>query len=212
MNTIPESGYYNSNKFARIFLESIQEITGKNGLNSILNYAKLPDLINNMPPDNLERAFDFAHFAAINQALEDIYGDRGGRGLALRIGRNTFDDVLKDYGEIAGVLAPEFKVLPVQKKILLGLQSMAKVFTDKSDQITAVSEEEDHILYQVERCPVCWGRERQQNPACYYMVGLLKEGLYWVSGGKEFDVIEKKCIAQGENVCEFIIPKKPSSD
>jgi predicted hydrocarbon binding protein len=212
MIKIPESGYYNSNKFARIFLESIQEIAGENGLNSILNYAKLPELIGNLPPDNLERAFDFAHFAIINQALEDIYGERGGRGLALRIGRNTFDDVLKDYGEIAGVLTPEFKILTIQKKILIGLQSMAKVFSEKSDQITTVCEEEDHILYQVERCPVCWGRGQLDNPTCFYMVGLLREGLYWVSGGKEFDVKENKCIAQGEDVCEFYIPKEPSGD
>jgi hypothetical protein len=102
MKIIPESGYYNSNKFARIFIESIKEITGKNGVNTILNFANLSSLVDNYPPDNLDRAFDFAHFSMINQALEEIYGTRGGRGLALRVGRTTFDDVLKDYGGIKG--------------------------------------------------------------------------------------------------------------
>ena len=44
MKKIPESGYFNTNKFARIYLESIREITGENGLMAILNYAHLSTL------------------------------------------------------------------------------------------------------------------------------------------------------------------------
>jgi len=211
MKSLPESGYYNTNKFARIFFESVKEITGENGLKTILNYANLPDLIDNYPPDNLERAFDFAHFSMINQALEDIYGIRGGRGLALRIGRTTFDDVLKDYGELAGVSDLAFRVLPLQTKISLGLQAMAKIFTEKSDQISKVTENDDEYQYSVERCPICWGRTGAEQPVCYYMIGLLQEGLNWVSGGKEFRIIETECIALGDTACKFIIQKEPLS-
>jgi len=209
MKIIPESGYYNSNKFARIFLESIQEITGKNGVNTVLNYANLSALAGNFPPDNLDRAFDFAHFSMINQALEEIYGNRGGRGLALRVGRITFDDVLKDYGALAGVGDLAFRVLPLPKKISIGLQAMAKIFSEKSDQISTVDEVDDSYVYTIERCPVCWGRKEEENPVCFYIIGLLQEGLHWVSGGKEFRINESKCIALGDDVCEFIIYKEP---
>jgi len=208
MDIIPDSGLFNSNKFARIFLDSIKEIAGENGLNSILNYAQLGNFVDNLPPDNLEREFDFAHFSMINQALEDIYGMRGGRGLALRVGRTTFDDVLKNYGALAGVGDMAFRILPIQMKIKIGLQAMAKIFSDKSDQISYIEEKEDVYLYRVERCPVCWGRKSEDNPICYYMVGLLQEGLHWVSGGKEFNITEEKCIALGDNVCEYIIKKE----
>jgi predicted hydrocarbon binding protein len=211
MQIIPESGFYNSNKFARIFLESIQEITGEHGLNSILNYAHLSSLIGNLPPDNLDRVFDFAHFSMINQALEEVYGKRGGRGLALRVGRTTFDDVLKDYGALAGVGDLAFRVLPQAVKIRIGLQAMAKIFSEKSDQISSVTEDQDSFIYQISRCPICWGREQEENPICYYMVGLIQEGLHWVSGGKEFRVKESKCVAVGDNICEFIIHKQPNS-
>lgn len=207
MERIPESGFFNSNKFARIFLESIQEITGKNGLNSILNFAGLGSLIDNFPPDNLELKFDFAYFSSINQALTEIYGDRGGRGISLRIGKTTFDDVLKDYGSIAGVTDIAFKVLPNKSKIKFGLNAMARVFSEKSDQISTVIEEKDHFLYQIERCPVCWGRKDQEQAVCYYMVGLLQEGLHWVSGGKEFQIQETRCTAMGDPLCEFQIQK-----
>lgn len=211
MKIIPESGFYNSNKFARIFLESLKEIAGANGVNTILNYANLSSLIDNYPPDNLDLAFDFAHFSMINQALEDIYGTRGGRGIALRVGRTTFDDVLKEYGDLAGVSDLAFKVLPVQTKIWNGLTAMAKVFSEKSDQVSTVEDLKDVYLYRIEKCPICWGRTERDHPVCYYMVGLLQEGMNWVSGGKEFKIIETKCIASGNEVCEFEIQKEPIS-
>lgn len=209
MKIIPESGYYNSNRFARILIESIKEIAGKNGVNAVLNYSNLSSLVDNYPPDNLDRAFDFAHFSMIIQALEEIYGKRGGRGLALRVGRTTFDDVLKDYGEMAGTSDLTFRVLPIQKKISIGLKAMAKIFSEKSDQISSVKELDDSYLYTIEQCPVCWGREGEENPVCFYMVGLLQEGLNWVSGGKEFRINESKCIASGDDICEFTIYKQP---
>jgi len=209
MDHIEESGYCNSNKFARIFLESMQEITGKHGLNSILNYAGLSALISAFPPDNLEKEFDFSKFSMINRALIEIYGERGGRGIALRIGRTTFDDVLKDYGDLAGVSDKAFKMMPINSKIKFGLEGMARIFSEKSDQLSSVIEGEDHIIYKVERCPVCWGRTNEDHPVCYYMVGLLQEGLHWVSGGKEFHVEETKCFAMGDEFCEFSIMKSP---
>jgi predicted hydrocarbon binding protein len=33
--------------------------------------------------------------------------------------------------------------------------------------------------------------------------------LKWVSGGNEFRVNESKCVAVGDDVCEFVIQKDP---
>ncbi len=209
MKKIPDSGYFNTNKFARIYLESIREITGENGLMAILNFTHLYSVGEDFPPDNLDRAFDFSHFSMINRSLQEIYGERGGRGLALRIGRITFDDALNDYGALAGVGDLAFRILPMQKKIRFGLNAMARIFSEKSDQITNLEETEEKFLYHIKRCPVCWGRTGEDQAICYYMVGLLKEGLHWVSGGKEFNITETKCIAMGDQVCEFEILKSP---
>lgn len=207
-NTVPKSGYYYPNRIGRIYLEAMEEVMGRNGLNALLNLTGLREYIQELPPENLERAFDFSDFSNLNQGLDDIYGPRGGRGLALRGGRATFARGLKGFGALAGVGDLAFKVLPLATKIRIGLPAMARVFTQFSDQITRVESFDDHHLYYIDRCPVCWGREADR-PICFVAVGLLQEGLRWVSGGLEFRVEEIECVAMGAESCTFKIDKDP---
>jgi predicted hydrocarbon binding protein len=211
MDPIPNSGYHYPNKAGLIIIESLANVMGKNGLNAILNLAHLSEVIDHYPPDNLAREFDFAQVSAINQALEEMYGPRGGRGLALRAGRATFADVLRNFGALAGAGDLAFRVLPLLTKMKIGIPAMARIFSQVSDQVTSVQEKETEFVYTIHRCPVCWGRSGLEKPVCYIAVGLLQEGLKWLSGGSEFRVNETKCIAMGAEVCEFIIQKTPLS-
>jgi predicted hydrocarbon binding protein len=209
MSPIPKAGLYYPSKFGLIMIKALEDVMGKNGLNAILNLAGLNAYIDNYPPDNLEKSFDFADVSSINIALEEMYGPRGGRGLALRAGRSTFADALKNFGALAGAGDLAFKVLPLQAKMRIGIPAMAKIFTQVSDQHSTVEEHENEFVYTIHKCPVCWGRTGVDKPACFIAVGLLQEGLKWVSGGNEFRVNESKCIALGDPVCEFIIQKEP---
>jgi predicted hydrocarbon binding protein len=210
MDPIPKSEYNYANKIVLITLKALQEVMGKNGLNAILNLAHLPHLIDHFPPDNLGREFNFADFSALSLALEEMYGPRGGRGLALRAGRAAFADALRNFGALAGVGDLAFKVLPLQAKLRIGIPAMARIFSQISDQYSTVQEYENEFIYTIHRCPVCWGRTADK-PVCFIAVGLLQEGLKWVSGGNEFRVNESKCIAMGEHVCDFVIQKIPIS-
>ncbi len=203
-----KSGFYYPNKFARITIEALEEVMGKNGLNAILHLADLSDLINNYPADNLEKEFDFAYFTALCVALEEMYGPRGGRGLALRAGRATFADALRGFGALAGVGDLAFKVLPLAAKLKIGLPAMANIFTQFSDQVSNVHEEADKYIYTLERCPMCWNR-KTDRPVCYVGQGLLQEGLRWVSGGHEFKVDLAACIAKGDDMGRYIVYKEP---
>jgi predicted hydrocarbon binding protein len=207
----PKSNYYYANKIARITLFALEDVMGKNGMNAILNLANLPNLIDNYPPDNLEREFDFTDFSAVNQALEEMFGPRGGRSLALRAGRAAFAGALRNFGALAGVGDLAFKVLSLQAKLRIGLPAMAKIFSQTSDQLSTVEERESEYIYTIHRCPVCWGRTNADKPVCYVAAGLLQEGLKWVSGGNEFRVNEQRCVAMGDEVCDFVIQKEPIS-
>lgn len=211
MQPIPKSGFYNTNNFGRIALLSYEEVLGKPGLNALLNLAGLSNLVNNFPPGDMERAFDFADYTAILVALEDIYGPRGGRGLAQRAGRATFKDILDNYGAMAGVSDLAFRVVPLGLKMRIGLNSAARTFSNVSDQTTSVSEEKDHFLWTIHRCPSCWGRKGADRPVCHVTVGFLQSALAWVSGGHDFRINEIKCCAMGQDVCEYLIQKEPIS-
>jgi predicted hydrocarbon binding protein len=209
MNKVESSGYFYANKFALIMLDALEDVMGKNGVNAILNLAHLPHLINNFPPGNLSKEFDFAEVSAINQALEEMYGPRGGRALAGRVGRATFADALKNFGALAGAGDLAFKILPLHTKMRIGLPAMAKIFSQVSDQHSTVKEHKEEFVYTIHRCPVCWGRNGVDKPVCFIAVGLLEEGLKWLSGGHEFFVNESRCASMGDEVCEFIIRKTP---
>jgi predicted hydrocarbon binding protein len=211
MKPIPKSGFNNTNNFGRIALLSYEDVLGKSGLNALLRLAGLANLIDNYPPANTEKGFDFSDYTAILMALEEIYGARGGRGLALRAGRATFNDLLASYGAMAGVGDLAFRVLPLVFKVRIGLTAAAKVFSSVSDQQTAVLESEDAFIWTITRCPSCWGRSGSDKPVCHVTVGFLQAALRWVSNGHDFRISESRCCAMGEAVCEFIIHKDPIS-
>jgi predicted hydrocarbon binding protein len=208
VDRIPKSGFYYPNRIARIYLQAMEEVMGKNGLNAILNMANLQNLVDNYPPENLDRAFDFADYSALNGALEEMYGPRGGRGLALRAGRASFAQGLRNFGALAGAGDLAFKVLPLPAKLKIGIPAMAKVFSTMSDQKSTVQETATEFIYTMKPCPVCYGR-KSDKPMCHAGAGLLQEGLKWLSGGQEFKVYETKCLGCGDDGCVLVVQKEP---
>jgi predicted hydrocarbon binding protein len=203
-----KSGYCYPNLIARIYLQSIEEIMGTNGIKALLNMADMKHLIDNFPPANLAKEFDFVDFARLNEGMEMMYGPRGGRALALRAGRKAFDQGLRNFGAMVGVADRAFRMLPLKIKMKVGLGAMAKAFSTTSDQISYVREAEDHFLYVIERCPVCWGRQAD-GPICHAALGIILEGLNWGTGGKKFKVAQVTCHAAGDPTCDFTISKEP---
>jgi predicted hydrocarbon binding protein len=205
---IPLSGLYYPNKIARIYLDVLEDIMGKNGLNSVLHKAGLEQLIDNYPPSDLKKQFDFAEFSSLSQALDDTYGPRGGRVFALRGGKASVKAGLEGFGAAVGISGLAMKVLPLSAKVKVGLAGMAKIFSTFSDQTSRVEEAADRYVYIIERCPVCWGRQAD-TPICYGAVGLLQGGLQWVSGNRDFRVVQTTCKAMGHDDCRFDVYKEP---
>ena len=203
--------YFYPNKFALATLNSLEEVMGRNGLNAILRLADLKHLIDNYPPDNMERKFHFEDFSALNTALDVFYGLRGGRGLALRAGQAVFDNTFREFEEIARVEDPDFKAQPLDAKMRFGVQVIAYIFSHFSDQLSSVEELGDRFYYASIRCPSCWGRNDLEKPGCYFGAGMLQAGMKWFSDGRNFRVTQTKCIAIGDRVCEYTIPKSPIS-
>jgi predicted hydrocarbon binding protein len=209
MNT-PATNFNYPNRMGRIVLMSLEEIIGRNGVSAVLNRADLKDYIGNYPPHNQELNFPFKHVSSILSALEALYGPHGGRGIALRGGRSCFQYGLREFGPLFGLTDLTFRLLPLQTKLKVGSNSFAEIFNRYSDQRVVVEHEVKQMQWKITRCPMCWERHTDA-PACHLAVGVLQEALYWVSGGKFFNVEETHCIGLGDDSCTIVVDKTPLS-
>lgn len=208
MSSAEQVEYYYPNKMGRIMLVAMEEIMGKHGVNAALNLAHLNYLVNNYPSNNLDLGFAFSELSAIQQTLDDMFGERGGRALALRAGRETWKYALKEFMPVLGITDLAVRMLPLRIKIKIGLDVFAETFNKFSDQRVRLGEDQDHFLWVIERCPLCW-RRKAETPCCHLAVGLLEQALDWVSRGRRFKVSQVSCIATGDSTCTMTILKKP---
>jgi predicted hydrocarbon binding protein len=204
-----ESFFY-PRKMARIIFMGMEEVMGSHGVDAVLRLASLEKFIQNYPPPGKERDFSFETISLLQSTLEQAYGPRGGRGLALRVGRACFQYGLKEYGSMLGLTEMAFRLLSLPTKLRSGTHTFADLFNTHTDQKVSVEEKDNMIFWHIERCPLCWDRTADE-PVCHMAVGLLQESLYWLSGGKVFDVKEITCIAQGDATCTIVINPIPFS-
>ena len=199
-------GLHYPNRIARAFFTAMDDVMGQHGLNTVLTTANLQRYIDHPPPHDLERAFSFADMAAISAALETIYGVRGGRGMALRIGRAAFAMGLKQFGVMRGMGDPAFRALPLTKRVEYGLQALSVLHNNFSDQTTGVRQEKNAYSFYIENSPMAYGRNTEK-PVCHAQVGIIQECLRWASNGYVFYVREVTCHAVTGGECVFRINK-----
>lgn len=186
----------------------MRDVMGLSGLHTLLSLSNLEGYMENPPPDDLARQFDFASVASLNEGLESMYGSRGGRGMALRIGRASFEQGMRRFGAYSGMQSQAFKALPIQEQVQLAIQVLQKVYNTFSDQETNAENQGETYHIMLPNSPMIWGRTTDR-PACHMMVGIIQESLHWASGGHEFHVQEIACRATGNEQCLFRVNKNP---
>jgi hypothetical protein len=191
------------NWMGRAILQTLYDIMGQNGLRATLDLAGLMKYDGNYPLNDLERAFDVAEFVAIQRSLQQVYGPRGGRALAVRGGRALFANGLSDFTEIAvGTVRDE----PVETRLNVGIHAIANFFNAFTDQTATVTEESDQYRFRLEPFPF---EDEAGCHVCYWIQGILQEGARDFSDGAEFDVTADDCMAVNTGVCRLTILKEP---
>ncbi|HOU40230.1 MAG TPA: 4-vinyl reductase [Promineifilum sp.] len=202
------SGYFLANRFGRLFLASLEETVGRNGLNALLNLSGRGSLITAPPPDDMQLAFDTASISALLAALELVYGPRGARGLAMRAGRAMFDRLVDGFELPTGFNPLAFRLLPQPTRLKIGVPALARLVTQHSDMTCRVADRGTYFEYTAERCADCWGRT-SKGPVCNLTVGLLLEAMSSFGRGQEFRVAQRECRAAGAAACVFHLDKEP---
>jgi predicted hydrocarbon binding protein len=200
--------YFYPNKWARIVFTSAEEVMGDRGVTALLNMANMKEYIDNYPPDNMKKEFPFERVGQLQQAIWDMYGNRGARVFATRAGEQSFKDGLSQFKSVAAAAQIAMKVGTLEAKAKIGLEFFSKFFNAVSDQVVEISEDDKHWIWTITRCPVCWNR-KSDEPVCHLAVGVLQAAFAWISDNKKFRILETDCKAKGDKNCVFKIEKVP---
>jgi hypothetical protein len=172
-----------SDVFGQLMLDGAREIIGQAGVNAVLNRALVFHQQGAKDTKGGVGAVD------IQSALEELYGLRGGRGVALRAGRASFEQFLRMQGKDMGLMELNFRMLPSQARLYVGLQLLAQKMSELSTHIVNVEDHPDSWHWKIERDPQT-GKGCLARGICHFMVGFLQEYLMWASGGKYHHVQE----------------------
>ena len=200
--------YHFPNRISRILLLALRDVMGENGIHAVLNIARLQHFIEECPPPNFEPGMTFDEVGRLFDAVEGIYGVRGGQRLARRSGEACFKYGIEGFGGVIGFADFALRLLPISLRVRIGLEVLAEIFNRYTDQRVVLGEGEDSFFFIIERCGFCW-RRHSDTPACALIEGLLEESLYWVSRGKRFFIEGTSCIACGDSVGTLRVDKTP---
>ncbi len=200
--------YYYPNRMGRIILQAMENVFGKDRLEEVLLAGDLGHVNKPLPPGNLDKKFPFEYVSGLMAAIEKVYGERPGRAMQARVGRGAFGSGLKEFDPLLGIADLPLRLMPLGMKFRVGLDVFQRVFNQFSDQVVRLSDDDRHLLWIIERCPVCWGRATTE-PCCHLALGILEEAIFWGTGGKRFAIEEAECVARGDPNCIFRIDRQP---
>jgi hypothetical protein len=200
--------YFYPNKMGNILHRALKELLGREAMDLVMREGGIGDLLEDPPPNDFTKSYPFRGVSGITAGLENVYGVEGGRQKAKDLGHLAFMRGIFDFDPMLGIIDMPRRLMPLSMKIRLGMDIFGVVFNRFSDQIVKVGEDEEHYLWIITRCPVCWQRQ-VTGPACHLATGILEEALSWVSNGREFHVEQTSCYAAGGPDCTIAITKQP---
>lgn len=202
------------NYIFRKWLETLQDIVGKNGLKSILNYAHLEQYIDNFPPDNDELVIPVTHIQELYKAIIDLFGQKGSFGLQFNVGRKVMENLIGGLPAVTIPLKAATKLISKSRKMRLALekfmdQSLERAPTTMGKDRYELIEEDEYFIFVDRDYEGSQGITADQ-PICGYLLGMLHFSIEWITGHPH-KIEEIECRAMGDPADKFKIWKSTST-
>jgi hypothetical protein len=196
--------------FGRFVIHSLGEVLGQDGLSRVALQAGCSAALSRVTAPSRESDLSYETLGSLEGAIDEIYGIQVGRGLSQLAGRLSLRQGLRALARDPRALDElgAVRVLPLSRRISRGAELFSGLLNRFTDQHIRIERNHDHLLWIVELCPHCWGRNTSE-PCCHMALGSLQEGLAWISGGKHFQVDETACRARGDPACTFSLRLRP---
>lgn len=199
------------NFLMRIYLETIQNIVGPNGLKSVLNFAHLEKYIDNFPSGRGELDVPVKDTQALFRALNEVFGEKGTRSLSLRVGREFARLATEGLSDMAKALQVVARLLPEGRKMRLMLEKIIeqndKMYTVPEDAPTITIEETEDSFLFIHRDRFESEGIQSDKPVCNIYVGMVEYFIEWITGHRH-EVREIECRAMGYPADVFRISKQ----
>ncbi len=186
---------------------TVEDIMGLNGLNSILNYAKLKKYIGNYPPNNLTVELDTKDFTDFLTGMINVLGENGAKIVMLQAGRRSFEIMLKEFPTLFNLegVKPQERTAD---KMFEEYIRISGIVVEAAKGIFGADiynryETDEGLASEISPCYWCYGLKASRN-ICHAEVGFESGLAKWIFG-KEVRIEETHCIAHGDDMCRFLL-------
>ena len=194
------------NQLFYLALITADEIIGKNGLKSVLKYAKLDKFIDNFPPDNIELEHSSTDFSRLLTGFIEVLGEKGARPLLFRGGMRAFEIMLEQFPSLMDINGIE----PTERtpdRLFDEFKRIYGIIVDASNnlygEIYKYYDCEEGVTLDISPCFWCSGLNTQ-SPICHAQKGFQLGVARWIIG-QDVKIEETLCMAKGDDVCRFVI-------
>jgi len=193
----------------RCCIDSIDDILGTNGKNSVLQYAGLAEMIETPPNYDMETHVQpNEKVTNFFRALRVIMGDKGYNLLMFRAGVETIKTVVSHFKPFQDLVAMD---MDINEKVRMGYFGYVSGSGDDPEETIEFHLDENKVIMHFPHCNECEEmiKDKEQisgieKPACAYVRGLV-HGVAQVLGNLKVESTEDTCRVLGGDECRFIV-------
>jgi bacteriochlorophyll 4-vinyl reductase len=195
------------NSIMWLALRATEAALGQNSLYAMLRLAGLEQYIDQPPRNDNELTTPGTDLSALLAAILNMYGEQSARGIFRRWGW-LFGQGGVESRPTARLLRPVLNLLPLNRRVLTLLETFVReADLGRGEALHTLDAAGDAFVVVFNDCLYCHSL-RTSEPICLTVVGTLEAVLKWGTG-RDYAVSETTCTARGDEVCTFIIDKRP---
>jgi len=191
------------NGLMHFILTELEEILGKNGINTVLRYKGLERLVGNYPPNDYNPGEPVETFSKIFTATIDIFGEKGFISVIRGAGKKSFHQMMEDFPGLFGIGQLEMDGLDPIDKFKLVYKTYIDNVTQMFGTATTIDIQDDKIIEDMPDCPWCVD-VKAKGPICVIEADFITGMGIW-SGVDDTNVVETLCRANGDEVCQLLV-------
>ncbi len=192
----------------RSSIDTIADIIGENGKNSILRYAGLEEYIADPPAYDIEKIVTPNSIVTrFFKALRDIMGDRGYDTIMFRAGVGVIKIVVDHVPDFQALLAMDIDPKEKIKFAYFGYITSTK---DDPDTTLELHLDQNEVVMHFPECNECWeiveeagGRTGFAKPSCSFVRGLVHQVAGVIPEVTSVTSAEETCRLLGADECRF---------